>query len=103
MTKQPIMIRTIVVCPVTGCYRVVWQPLNEAIQPDRIGSPSASFLPRPSYWDVAATMTASLFSIKSRVPGLNHPVIDLHAVKPDIAQPSPVLVFRVFECLDPDN
>ena len=27
MTKQPIMIRVVVVCPVTGCYRVVWQPL----------------------------------------------------------------------------
>jgi hypothetical protein len=28
MTKQPIMIRVVVVCPVTGCYRVVWQPLR---------------------------------------------------------------------------
>jgi len=28
MTKQPIMIRVVVVCPVTGCYRVVWQPLQ---------------------------------------------------------------------------
>ena len=28
MIKQPIMIRTVVVCPVTGVYRVVWQPLR---------------------------------------------------------------------------
>ena len=27
MTKQPIMIRVVVVCPVTGCYRVVWRQL----------------------------------------------------------------------------
>ena len=28
MTKQPIIIRVVVVCRVTGCYRVVWQPLR---------------------------------------------------------------------------
>ena len=28
MIKQPIMIRVIVVCQVTGCYRVVWQPVR---------------------------------------------------------------------------
>ena len=27
MTKQPIMIRTVVVCPVTGVYRVTWVPM----------------------------------------------------------------------------
>ena len=27
MTKQPIMIRVVVVCPVTGVYRVTWVPL----------------------------------------------------------------------------
>jgi hypothetical protein len=27
MTKQPIMIRVVVVCPVTGCYRVQLVPM----------------------------------------------------------------------------
>ena len=27
MTKQPIMIRVVVVCPVTGCYSVRWVPM----------------------------------------------------------------------------
>ena len=30
MTKQPIMIRVVVVCPVTGCYRVRWVPATSA-------------------------------------------------------------------------
>ena len=27
MTKQPIMIRVVAVCPVTGCYSVRWVPM----------------------------------------------------------------------------
>ena len=32
MTKQPIMIRVVVVCPVTGCYRVEYRRLDPSAQ-----------------------------------------------------------------------
>ena len=53
--------------------------------------------------DAAAVTMISLFPIKSRVPRLDQLVIDLHAAKIDIAQPSTVLVFHVLVRLDSDS
>ena len=65
MTKQPIMIRVVVVCPVTGCYSVRWVPLNEAIHPDRSGSPSASFV--GVHYAPGRNMTSVVFMAKLAV------------------------------------